>query len=435
MKISKVLFPFLFWIFLSNQSIVFAQKNTLFEKATQLVAQTQYSEAIQTINQFLDTNSIDPIQNKIEAYNLLGRFYGPTKFNKIDSSLHYFKKSLELAEQHANDEAIAKNSQDLGILYFRLQEYEKSLPFLKHSIQIYTDFQDHKNAARGISILSYVYLKKRNYHKALLYQQQSIKTLEQYLPKDHYFITDAKHNLGAIHSKLQNHREAIDYILTTYEIYKKGDHKDFTNQIALDLGFLYQTFNKHDSALYYAQIVLDQCSLEDHYNLTWVYSIKHEVAAKEKDFDNALKYGTTTIYHALQEFGPRSPEVAYSYFYISNIYKEQSQWDTALSYIQKALIANHQTFADSSLSKNPLLTGAFSTEYQLLFLEYKAECLHQLYKEVQNKDALRESENVFLTAISMIDSLRQEYQVPQNLLIQRELRIRTRNKRLICKVL
>lgn len=421
MKISKFLFSFLFGICLFLQSNLIAQNNVLFEKATELVAQTQYAEAIQIVKQFLDTNTIEPIQNRIDAYNLLGGFYSPTKFNKTDSSFHYFKKSLALAKQHTNNEAIAKNAQDLGILYFRLQEYNKAIPLLKHSIQIYTDFQDHKNAARGISLLSYVYLKKRNYHKALLYQQQSVKTLEKYLPKDHYFITDAKHNLGAIHSKLQNHREAIDYILATYKIYKKSADKERIARIALDLGFLYQTFNKHDSALYYAQVILDQCSPEDHYNLTWVYSIKHEVAAKEKDFDHALKYGNIALTHALEEFGSRSPEVAYSYFYISNVYKEQKQWNIALKYIQKALIANHQTFADSSLAKNPLLTGAFSTEYQLLFLEYKAECLHLLYKKDQNKDALKESEHVFMTAIAMIDSLRQEYQVPQNLLIHNSI--------------
>lgn len=421
MKISKTLYSFLFLASLLHQTSLVAQSDALFEKINDINIEHGTQQAISIVFHFLDTNTTNIELNKIRAYNAIGRFYEPANLNKVDSSLHYLKLSLGIAEQYQDENAIANNAQDLGILYFRIQNYDKAIPFLKQSIKIYTDNQIDKYAARSISVLSNAYIRKRNYHKALIYQQQSLTLLERNFPKGHSYIADAKHSLAAIQAKLLNYREAINYMQAAYQSYLKEDIDNYSSKIALELGFFYQQFNMPDSALYYAKLVLEQSQKTDYDNLAWIYSIMHEVYYERKEFNPALKYSQLTLDNYLLAFGERDPESAYAYFYIAQSYQLQEKWDSALTCIQKALISNHKTFSDPSLSQNPTLLDVLSVEYQLLFLEKKGEYLHQLYKASKTQEVLKESQHVFETAVEMLDSLRQDYQSPQNLLIQNSI--------------
>ncbi|MGB0931524.1 MAG: tetratricopeptide repeat protein, partial [Chitinophagales bacterium] len=377
----------------ANLSLGLAQQHLPKEHLLCASAFRQKAEALTMIDK-LDSANIFlaqavPIFTKHQSWVDLGwseLFLGLNYLNQyqLDNSHKHFKAVEELLQEPS----VCLSQEDrtniqstllslLGLLYQFQGDYDKAIQNTQQALAL--EFKRTQLSAtdsfyiRGYyNNLGALYLIKGDYQRSLDNFMLILSDFKQ-ASKDVTLFS----NIGELFRRQGNYALAIDY-------FQKSVFFEVTNEEQLKakvdalngLSDYYKYLGLYDSAMYYCQQAI---LLPTNYRKPIIWGMMGNIEVYKKSSKKALEY----LEIAEKTYRQDSTADKHSAFVLSGIYRSigdahflRQNFNTALTFYQKALVANHSTFRDSlNIAANPSLNGIYNPTYFWSALQKKAKTL------------------------------------------------------------
>ncbi|MBK8808268.1 MAG: tetratricopeptide repeat protein [Bacteroidales bacterium] len=161
-----------------------------------------------------EAKALDKKKELADMYHELGKIIRIKNFD--DSSLVYFRKSIEIKQFTKDYEGLHKTWGNIGDMYLYRGEWEKGL-MAADSVMNYAKKADNKRST-GISnmLKGNIYLQMAKYDKANVHLQQALKIFEEI--DDKPGIARALNNIALIYQNLDKLEEALKFFKSSLEI-------------------------------------------------------------------------------------------------------------------------------------------------------------------------------------------------------------------------
>ncbi len=348
-------------------------------------------------------------------YNNLGFIYNQQgNYKKAEN---YFTKALEIRKEvlTPGDIRLANTYINLGGFMAKIAKIERSGEYLELAKDIYLgkfgpDYIDLGKVYTNMGALSY---KSGDYNEARDYFLESVRLLSR-SPDDYAReLVTCYDNIGLCEFAEQKYKQALDWYFKSMELTKKRDPAGLGktyNKIAN----VYKKLNKDLLAEQYFQLSIDntiQYKGYKHPDLASAY-MNYGISLMEKpDYDLAIENYTKALGLYLENYGLKHPATSRCFHNISEFYLATGHPDSALKYVQEALIAVVEDFQAQDISKNPDPEYSLSNLRLLSSLKLKAELLiAEFNKEESKPDQLKLAFESLKLAVRIAEDLRMEYQ-------------------------
>lgn len=212
--------------------------------------------------------------------------------------------------------------------------------------------------------------------------------------------------IGQLFLLKNDYRKAIDYFEKSESLSKKDQLKNRINNL-LGLGVSYRELKLYDKAEHYFREALE---IPSDFKKIMVWTGLGTIYLHKNNPEKAIEYLNT----AQELFKNEAQSTQYIPFfkailfnYLGEGYAQKKENQKALKYYQKALIANHPQFSDSSnLRANPSLSGIHDPIYFLETLKGKAKSQAFIAKK---KEELEVAMSSYKLLIQWTDTLRNNY--------------------------
>lgn len=128
----------------------------------------------------------------------------------VDSSIHYGKIALNLAESLQNEEDIADVYHNLGVANFYANSYETSLDFLYKSLEIRDRVGEPYKISTTLNSIGNVLYALNNSSEALSYYNRSLELIR--VAKNKKMEASILINLGSLHATIGEDKKAFDFL-------------------------------------------------------------------------------------------------------------------------------------------------------------------------------------------------------------------------------
>ena len=151
-------------------------------------------------------NKVDNSEKrKLRTYTYIGRSY--EEINKLDSASIYYNKALALSIATNNEQYKSSSLQNLGVLYFTMQKYDKAIEYFQSALNLAATDEEHR---RKINIgMLMIYNKKQDPKSAKVYVEQIIADLPEISYK--YTIKEVYSSLADYYRQIGDYKQASHY--------------------------------------------------------------------------------------------------------------------------------------------------------------------------------------------------------------------------------
>ncbi len=159
----------------------------------------------------------------------------------------------------------------LGVVYDVEGKYDSSLFYYKRSLNLYKKGGFKKGEGATLCNMGLLQLNRNNYFEALQYLHAAIKPLE--MVNESLFLGNCYNNIGLLHYELDNYPKANDNFRIAIAYYDKVSNVYQKAKAIGNLAMLYSDIGKKDSSImleYEAVRIFEQ--EEDYYNLAKSYN-------------------------------------------------------------------------------------------------------------------------------------------------------------------
>lgn len=123
---------------------------------------------------------------------------------------------------------------------------------------------------------------------------------------------------------------------------------------------------------------------------------------KENQIDSALYRLYAARKGFISIYGNKHPWVSYTCSSLAKCFNRKQWNDSALFYVQEALISNHRTFSNPDIHSNPETSNASDPEQLILNLNLKAKLLS---RKTSSVSAMKMAAKTWMLAASLIDTM------------------------------
>ena len=371
-------------------------------------------------------NQSDSLLLNADLYYNKGIYLG--KAGKPDSALYFTLKAVSIYETQfpLDSVKLAYAYQSLGIIQKLLGKYNQALQWYNKSEEIYKLKKDE-------NMLASIYINKANIFST---QQDFDKALEYNFIAKNIYLTDSTqfkkqltlvyNNIGTTFNRKNDTYNAIKFLNLSLSL-KKGDLKAHSTKG--NLATCYEkTGNLIMAKKMYRESIHDAEDLYGDYNInTALHYINYGnfLLNHYNLKDSALFYLNLAKESYIRALGGKHPNLSTVYNNLGEFYKKTNQYDSALAYIQKSLMALSPDFNTYDYSLNPDPEKVLSKPHLLRSLKNKADILFLLAKN-KNSAALYESSlNSYDLAIQTIHLIRSGFISEESKLILAESQFNT----------
>lgn len=272
-----------------------------------------YKNLLGKLNVFNDFLYLKGLGN---AYNSIGNY---------DESIKYFKKCLQISQQHNQKQFLAKALGGLGNVYCNRGNYRNGINYLKKSLVILREIKDQAGEARVLGNLGAASIYLEKYQEAIDYYNQSLKILEK-IDDINQQVTIIV-NLITIYTELKKYSVAYDYAQKYFRDFKNFGTRQDEQGAWLNLGNLYYFLAKYESALdCYEKFLLIAKETGDRQAMCQALGSLGNFYQALNKYDTALDYQQQSLTIS-QQIGSLNGE-ATAWFNIGLILARQNQkWD------------------------------------------------------------------------------------------------------------
>ena len=197
--------------------------------------------------------SINYLQGEANALSSVGAAY--RMGGDMQNSMFYQFESLRLSQKYNFKNEMAKAYLGIGVIHSDLKDFDLAIKYMKMAYQIYKPLGNKENFTTVLANIGETYNKANKLDSALYYLQ---------LTHDYFLKTDENailpfvlSRLGHVNVKLKNYDAAFGYAIKTIQLAKNGKGvrvQCIGNRV---LSECYKSYNKFDSAVYYAKQSFD----------------------------------------------------------------------------------------------------------------------------------------------------------------------------------
>lgn len=255
-----------------------------------------------------------------------------------------------------------------------------------------------------------------DYHSAISYTKESVERLVSY-PKSYDEIRARRYtHLGNIFLDLKSLDSASNYYRLAIK-YADQDSKDLDIYFG-NLAQAFELLSECDSAVHYAEKALrayerqiKESQPSDH------FTESHIRLGKALECSDKLDQAISLYHEALDHSGDSNESKGdfsqiisiKANYALGNAFLKSNQLDSALHYIQKALVSNSVGFQPTSDFDNPKIDFIHNREYFLYIIQDKAQVFQKFYKEKNDPNWLRKALECYETADSVILTIRKSF--------------------------
>ncbi len=313
----------------------------------------------------------------IAAYNNLGVINN--RFGRYEEALRYYN----LAEiKNANKEQDLQELADIYInkamIYGILKESDKAIEYLEQGVKIYLSINNpnlsiYSRLSSAYNNLGLTYYERKEYKTALLYLEKSQAIKVKYdLPE----IAFTYLNIAKTYVKISNPEKAQDYFLWSIESFKQEFNQGYYRlaDVYFDFGLFLRSIGRNQEAFEIHRKALSIC---------------------------------------LKNYGRKHPFVSLAYKHLGDYFFNQGEYNSALRYYQKSLIAVVSDFNDTSIYSNPSLNSVIFDIRLLDNLKRKSQALELFSQQQENlkmkQEIMGKSYETIGLALQLIGRIRSGY--------------------------
>jgi tetratricopeptide (TPR) repeat protein len=277
--------------------------------------------------------------------------------NKWDSSLYYNSRALAIAvkSNKAMDKAITLDTRSYILMH--LESYPESLQSLQQALKLAED-PGNENKTWNADFNG---LKNRTRHNFRL-----------------DVLANIHHDFGHLLGRTENTDQKIDQYKLTRQLATEVDDKALLGLVNMNLGSVYSTLNRLDSALLLeqnAELIMTQIGYKSY--IGTVYESMGEIYLKKRNAVMALQYFHKGVKAGVEQKNTSSAARIYSD--LTNYYFLKKQNDSSLYYAQKefetlkSMGSKDKGPAYEDLYKSYKLTGNRDSSYKYAGLALTAK--------------------------------------------------------------
>lgn len=174
-----------------------------------------------------------------------------------EKALVYGNRALELSVRLGFDKGIAQSYNDLGIIYYDMEDYSKALEFYNNSLQTRRKLNDKNGLASLYMKIGIVYEATGEFDRAIENSQKALTIYEE-LQND-YGITACINNIAVLNFDIGNIDEALKYYLKVVEIRKRINDVRGLAGTYVNIASIYVKKNDNNEAIKHYLKSLDLC--------------------------------------------------------------------------------------------------------------------------------------------------------------------------------
>jgi signal transduction histidine kinase/DNA-binding response OmpR family regulator len=219
--------------------------------------------------------------------NLIGIIY--YKISDYDNALEYYLMSLKISEEIEHKKGIANSMNNIGNVYSNILKYEEALKYLLKAYEIKQEIGNVRELATTANNIGIAYAKLSNISKALEYYQISLRLKKE--NKDYQSYASTLNNMGEMYFDQKNYNEALKYYQEAETTSQKYKNDQLLAMIWMNIGYTYLKLQKLDIALNYLEIGKDQAKKTSAANVEIeCYKALSELYSDKGDYKKALEF-------------------------------------------------------------------------------------------------------------------------------------------------
>jgi signal transduction histidine kinase len=240
------------------------------------------------------SNKTNNIKGIAQAYNDIGIIH--YRISQFDSSLVYYKKSLQIRKKEKDSLGIASIYNKMGISHNQLFKLDSAIYYALASIKIYKNKNKPKLVAMNLNNVANLYKDSKQYQKALKKHKETLHIRKQL--NDSVGYVYSYNGLADIYTFLKKTDSSKYYYNKALPIAIKLNLKNELSTIQNNLGILYQNEGNINKAyeLYKSSLEIRQ-SIQDNYGIISSYINLASINILRENFKIAEKQ----LYFALNE--------------------------------------------------------------------------------------------------------------------------------------
>jgi signal transduction histidine kinase len=170
-----------------------------------------------------------------------------------------YLNGLKIEEKRGDEIRIADLNDDLGVVYYNMEVFDKSLAYHQKALDIYLAGQNTPGVARVLSHLGSLYSSRhfcepRNEEEKLIDFNTAIsyfeKSITQYsLIGNGRGIANGNQNIAAVYNQMGKPETALGFIQKSIDFYRQSDDPDGFSGALYTLGKAYVRLNEFDKAI------------------------------------------------------------------------------------------------------------------------------------------------------------------------------------------
>jgi signal transduction histidine kinase len=217
----------------------------------------------------------------------IGRIY--YYLDDYDKSIEYFINSLKIREKIGNKKGICQSYNNIGVVYLNIPNYDKALEYFQNSLKISEEISDTEIRAKNFINIGIVYMQLKNYNKSLEYYQNALTIYKESDNKKD--IAGCLNNLGINYWYLNNFNKSLEYYLKALKLKEEIGDKWGVSNTSLNIGMIYVKLLNYDKAsLYFSNGLKLAEEIESRHLLKDSYINFSELYTAKEDYQKALEY-------------------------------------------------------------------------------------------------------------------------------------------------
>ncbi|HYK47771.1 MAG TPA: tetratricopeptide repeat protein [Parafilimonas sp.] len=263
------------------------------------------------------------------------------QYSYPDTALHYAMQGLQLARRigYPKGEGYCLNA--LGNVYLDIGNYPRALELYLDALKIREKLKGQREIAVTYSNIGTVYSEQGDHRQALNYISKT-KQVDEAI-KDSTGLMIDLYNIGSLYQNLDMPDSALFYQEIAYHIAGLIHDHDYIGAIATAFGVAYKSMNNFPVAIEffrrgitYADIVSDRQVISKAY-----YGLA-EIFRGQRSSDSAIANATQALSSARQASFLK--DVMQASLLLSDLFKEESRFDSALYYHELAMATKDSLF-------------------------------------------------------------------------------------------
>ena len=298
-------------------------------KAGEYLLSKKGMNPLEAIDQYFFAEDWKRVMNIIE--NIYGKL---VKIGLWNEAIKRATQGIEASRRIGDKEFESGSLLEMGIMYYRVGNYEKAKQLYHESIEKGMELKDKRIILGNLHQLGMIEETQGNYDEALKFYKESLKISEELENKSG--IAKTIHQLGNIEYLQSNYDEALKYYNRSLKIKEEVEDKSGIASTLHQLGKIAQDHVNYNEALkYYNQSLNIKKELGDKIGIAFTLHQLGIIAADQGNYDKALKYCKDSL-NIKKELGDRSG-ISTSFHLLGTILENQGNYSEALKYYKKCL--------------------------------------------------------------------------------------------------